>query len=351
MNRARISCMSAAATLIALAAPKAVEACSCAPDCTQAFVPSSPLGIVPEVPKNGGIVWRMLPEALGADALPETWFALKRIEGETLVKVPFTATDLGNGTWTIRPTQGWSEGERFRLEIAVDEETTPRCGDSSRDGVHEVVVGPDLVRAPDEVTLRVSETTIRGLLSTDGQCEEEVELQPIFLAVRAPAEVYRFESSIWMETWVDGVRWQPRQHLCSNLPPGATWLSRTQDMVFGDCGQPGADAGLDPGDHEVVVKLSLPGSDWSWTSPPQFLTIECPDDEGDDGADMGHGDASVDVDSGSGGSDSGDEARQDAGTTGEGGGGCSSVGHGSPSLYASMFGLLLFARRRRRTTR
>jgi hypothetical protein len=63
----------------------------------------------------------------------------------------------------------------------------------------------------------------------------------------------------------DALAWQPRPSLCSELPPGMSWVGNARELVYSEC--PADDEPLhgertlrlDPGKHKVTMIAWLPG--------------------------------------------------------------------------------------------
>ncbi len=318
------------AALAALLAPSTADACSCGSSCFQHFLPVSTDGAVPELPANGSIVWR---PGRGTDQTvdPATEFSLSRVEATALVPVDSTATPLEDSTYLVRPVDGWTEGERYRLEVNAPDSNADLCVPGPTTAVHHVVVGPPLTGS---ASIRVEQPRQQRLSISNASCDFEVDAMAawVFLDI-VDADVQRYGSSIWFETLVDGARWRAKNDACQDVPPGATWVGRMQDLVYAACPH-GEQRGLEDGEHEITVKLSLPGSDWGVTTEPGALAIACPEPEPepDDGAeDRGTDEGRMGDMAGEQPPPDDEELEGDAGTDGdETGGGCSVARAASP---------------------
>lgn len=146
----------------------------------------------------------------------------------------------------------WSPGESYRIGI---------------DALSIVVHVDEGSFAAANATIEEWKDT-RGNLQTltyGGSCSVMIRAHQIGVEIFGDT-VDRWRGALLYFTIVDDVlAWQPRPSLCSELPPGMSWVGNARELVYCEC--PKSDEPprgeralrLDPGEHSVTMIAWLPG--------------------------------------------------------------------------------------------
>lgn len=118
------------------------------------------------------------------------------------------------------------------------------------------------------------------LASIDGGCSSRIMTLNSRVELVPTAEALPFYYAFLFETLVDGEVWAPMHQITQIIPVGESWEGRGQDLLYTTCGfEPPSGVGspLSEGEHSVVFRAKLAGSDFSIESEPATVVLKCDD--------------------------------------------------------------------------
>ncbi len=335
-----------AIALLAVTAPRRdAHACSPPPACLSST--RFPDGA--SIPANAPAV-ESWPHVNGSAAMPTADSVhLEHYDGTAWSPVTATVT-LGpeSGRYLVTPGVAFLESERYRLITGQD------C--SYLGAIPEFTTGPAAPMPTALGTLHATEPasqTIQGGVFVGGICAYPVQAMVSIVSIDLAADAAPWSAHLFYEVRVDG---QPFAGLLEQGPPGivapragSTYHGRGTarlsvacaaagfpEVLSPEAGYPFDSSGLTQGDHAVLFRARVAGTDRWIESAPITVTLRCPPT-----ADAGLMDAG---------------ATGDAGRTVSGGGGCHVASPGNPTRpvvqwSAAMLCVAAVAVRRRRASR
>jgi hypothetical protein len=120
--------------------------------------------------------------------------------------------------------------------------------------------------------------TILELPTFDGSCSIPMPVLTSAIELVPSEEALPFADAFYYETIVDGMLWQPRHSLVQQIPPGASWEGRRMDRLYTLCGEnefAAFEDALAEGDHTVLFRASLPGSNVVLESEVATVSLHC----------------------------------------------------------------------------
>jgi hypothetical protein len=266
--------VAAAAAVVSLRATPA-SACSCAP--AGPFFITDPFreDTFVFLPREGrGVLWW---QSRAAKPTKER-FVVHRLSSVCETRVPFDLEQVRPKLWLVAPRPGLRPGDVFRVRYyrppsryrSEREECPPPS--SSEIQRHRVAI-----KNPPEVTAFVENTSFESVVrqmrlvrSAIRQGEVRVEAQgPCSRRIEAATTSVTIEQQVlerWLpallfDTLVDGKQdWAPMEMVCGDYPPGSSWTTRGQDMIYSACDQNEAHPGVRPGAHKIGMVVSVPGT-------------------------------------------------------------------------------------------
>jgi len=280
----RILFLAAISSLVA-AAHSDADACS-PPQCWPGFFAP---GTDATVPANlPALRWRPMSGAVTASDPAKVILARAAAPSTPL---PFTATQLQDGTYHLVPSQPLTPGTAY---VLTDQSM---CGGGSGTAGPSVMFQtaataplPTSLGTLAQVSTRVGPLQVS---TAGGSCSSEVEARQVGIELQLASDASPWRDALHFETLVDGQPWRASQSITDAIPPGASWRGRGVDLLYLVCksDDPAASQGLAAGPHEVVMRATLPGSTTVVQSNPLSVTLDCASDgkPGDDGSGGGGG--------------------------------------------------------------
>lgn len=117
------------------------------------------------------------------------------------------------------------------------------------------------------------------LPTRDGSCSVYVAGSSSQIALVLDPEAEPFANAFDYTTLVDGMPWRPSHSLIQRIMPGASWEGRGKDLLFVQCDPDAHPDDVEPlaeGDHTVVFRAKLPGSDVVLESASATVSLHCP---------------------------------------------------------------------------
>lgn len=253
----------AAVTSLVAAAPSIADACS-PPICQVGFfTPGNDATVPANLP---AIFWR--PISSYAPSATDPSQVVLATAAAPSTPLPFTATQLPGGGYTIVPDQPLTPGTAY---VLADRN---RCGDTTITGPTVMFQVSDAAPLPASLGAPVETGNFVGPLvvpSSGGACSAEVEAHQIEIAMQLGPEAMAWRDALHFETLVDGALWR-----------AAADRGRGVDRLYRVCKteDPEASEGLAAGPHEVVMRATLPGSGTVVQSSSLTVVLECADDGG-----------------------------------------------------------------------
>ena len=288
-----------AVTSLVAAAPSDADACSPPPCWPGFFTPGSGATVPANLP---ALRWRPMTGFVSSPPDPSKVILARATAPST--PLPFTATQLQDGTYQLVPSQALTPGTSY---VLTDQST---CGG--------MAIGPSVTfqaagaaPLPASLGALAESSNLIGPLqvaTAGGSCSSEVLAHQIGIALQLGSEASAWRDALAFETLVDGAVWGASPSATSVTPPGASWRGRGVDLLYLLCKRDDeyVSKGLAAGPHEVVMRATLPGSGAVVQSSSLTVHLDCA------------GDGLPDMD-GTGGDGGGCDAGRDAGRSGSSG--------------------------------
>jgi len=263
-------CSSLVGSLLSLVAAR--ESLACSGGCYEgAFLPSQK-----DVPASiPGIFWNA--RVGGNFPLPSD-VTLYQVTAMGKVPVPFTGTQYNQNInqLVLVPNEPLLPNTDYEIVDSVSciPGNTP---------IQTTFHTTDLLPFPKTLgTLLIRQPSLSALdlSSAEGGCSTRIMTLNSQIELVPSAEALPFAHAFYYETIVDGKLWQPSHNILDINPPGASWEGRGQDLLYTTCGfEPPSGVGtpLAEGEHTVVIRAKLQGSDFVIDSEPGTVTLKCPE--------------------------------------------------------------------------
>jgi len=277
--------------LLALPGPRPVGACSCIVGLGEGF-------LIPEkrtLPANArGLLWwaggRHVPR--NDTKKLNVRFLVQRIDKDKPAEVPFDLEWIRGGLVLVAVNERLRPGSVYRF--------TGRQGD--------LPLGPiRMVESDEPVSERSLEVTVstakllplalaprlefgerkKGRLHVQagGSCSIEINAAQVPVRMVLPPWLEKWKHVLFFRTLVDDKPWEPRGSICTQVPPGRSWVGKGEDLLYAGCpdgdAEPGqvklvflGDGGLESGRHTVRMIAELPGTKQRFEARSSF-TLSC----------------------------------------------------------------------------
>ena len=254
--------------VLALATPRAADACSPVPCWQGYFVP----GDAAHVPANlPAVYWRpMLSSSNPMTADPSRVVLTSTAEpGKPL---PFKATALANGDFLLVLDAPLTAGTSYTI---TDSST---CDFTGEHGPHATFTAAPAAPLPTYLgALVVTDGEVAPLevASSSGSCFSEVSADRSTFVLAPATDAQPWLDVLQFETLVDGTKWRAVSGIGQTLPPGASWQGRGSDLLYRVCKttDTSVDQGLATGTHDVELRATLPGTPVMLTSDSATVVV------------------------------------------------------------------------------
>jgi len=176
--------------------------------------------------------------------------------------------------WVVAPRGGFQPGQRYAVSSAwYTERRTTR---ESVESVIEVEVSRSARLPLSGLRLEVGPPTFdtMSVPTYDGSCWRPVEAVTRRVAVRFPAGLGEYASSLSYETRVDGRSWYQPRSMCDVELPGLTGSGSGTDILFAPCD--GSATALQEGPHRVSMRIWDFRTGEETVTPEVTVELECP---------------------------------------------------------------------------
>jgi len=262
-----------AVPVLALATPRAADACSptlCQPGY---FVP----GDAAHVPANlSAVYWRPMSSA-ARPLTPDPNLVVLAPAADPNKPVRFRATALPGGDFLLVLDAPLTAGTTYTLS---DGNT---CNSTTANGPHVTFMAGPAAPLPTHLgTLAVTDGGVAPLevASVSGSCSSEVSADRSTFVLAPTADAQPWLDVLQFETFVDGTKWQAASSINQTLSPGTSWQGRGSDLLYRVCqtADEAVGGGLDAGTHDVELHATLPGMPVTLTSDSATVAIACASD-------------------------------------------------------------------------
>lgn len=263
-------CTSLLTSLFSLVAAR--ESLACSGGCYEgAFLPSQK-----DVPASiPGIFWNA---RLGGNLPLPSDVTLYQVTAMGKVSVPFTATQYNQNVnqLVLVPNEPLLPNTDYELVDSVS------CipGNTPIQTTFHTTDALPFPKTLGTLIVRLPTLSAIDLSSPEGSCSTRIMTLNSQVALVPSIEAEPFAHAFYYETIVDGKLWQPSHNILDINPPGASWEGRGQDLLYTMCdfeAQSGIGTPLAEGEHTVVIRAKLQGSDFVIDSEPATVTLNCPE--------------------------------------------------------------------------
>lgn len=191
-----------------------------------------------------------------------------------------TEVDPGTGDYLIRP----QEALRSNVDYELEDSTAIACGPSGHGGPVVTTPKRPFRTTPDAPLPQALGTLLavrRGIgplaLAASGSCDVCVESERVTVTLEPAPEVTPWLPVLHFSTWVDGKRWLQSKDQRGSTYDGGSWFGRGRDLLHHVCRARGdlSYRGLSAGEHVVVMKAMLPGTELELSTPPVTVRFDC----------------------------------------------------------------------------
>lgn len=256
--------------VLALAAPRAADACGPVPCWQGYFVP----GDAAHVPANlAAVYWRPMSSAAGPIAADPSRVVLTST-ADPGKPLPFTATALANGDFLLVLDAPLTAGTSYTI---TDGST---CTFTGEHGPHAMFTAGPAAPLPTRLgTLVVTDGEVGALevATASGSCSNEVSADRSTFVLAPATDAQPWLDVLQFETIVDGTQWRVASSINQTLSPGASWHGRGSDLLYRVCKTTDTtvDQGLAAGTHDVELRATLPGTPVMLTSDSATVALAC----------------------------------------------------------------------------
>jgi MYXO-CTERM domain-containing protein len=206
---------------------------------------------------------------------PASRFVIERVEPTGLVPIAVAVRPIEEpALWNPEDVQA------VGLVVGGAEPLTPgtyRFTSIGALGAHVDATIAEAPLTPGTIDLIVGEPMrAEVVVGTGMSCAEQLPATTRAIHVELPEAARPFAASLSYDTIVDGKPWRPSKSLCSPTVPGRSWVGDGRELLFAVCAkgqQP--EWNLEPGAHEVLMRIHAPGSDVAIETAPVSVALAC----------------------------------------------------------------------------
>jgi len=254
---------------LALATPRAADACSPAICWLGSFVPGDGGRVPANVP---GLFWR----PMSGDITPDAADVVLASTAAPDTRIALTAQPLANGDFLLVPDEPLVPGMSYSL---VDHSVCERTGEI---GPHVTFsVGPEAPLPVELGALLASASGVEDIdvATTSGSCSSSATVAQTTIELAPSPSAAAWLDVLHFETRVDGEPWQYVRVVGGGGAPGASALGRGRELLYELCASrdQGVVTGLAAGAHVVTMRATLPGTSQQLMSSALEVTLACDD--------------------------------------------------------------------------
>lgn len=264
-----LALMLTTAIAASVAAPRA-QACSASPCLNGRFIPEADT-----LPSNlPAFYW--VPPMLGSGTLRDaTRVTLRELKTDRLIEL--SARALG-GHFLLAPRTPLEPLAEYRLTDSTAEPCSPFRSEPTGTPAR-------TFRATAAQPLPRSLGTLiavpRGIgllaLSASASCDVCVEAERVTVTLDPAPEAEPWLAALHFSTWVDGREWTADKDGRPSTYDAGSWFGRGRDVLYRECRswRQTWTSGLSTGEHSVVMKATLPGTDVALETAPVTVRFAC----------------------------------------------------------------------------
>lgn len=270
--------------------PAAIEATAHACSCIYSYHPRFIFPSKGHLPANArGVTW-WATGCWGSRRLPpKAMFRVERRRKGRWRRVELALDALPGGSlFLLRPRHGLVTGARYRFSAAVEKRSAGLCWRRASRFTQRVVVVVDpqpFDRATAAARLIVKPEKPGWVgVAGGGRCQAVLRGARVRLSLGLSDRARRWLPGLFVSTWVDGRRWRWRSSTCSRKPPDRDASTKGDAMLYGACDRKAvkrklatmfSNPGLSLGEHDVEMRLWLPGAGPALRTRPAVVTLDC----------------------------------------------------------------------------